>query len=873
MKNRYIYLLINLFLNLIIISNLYSQEIFNFNVSELEITQNGNLYKGVNGGEILTNDGVSITSENFEYNKLATSLIAYKNVQLKDSKKNIIIYADEILYIKSQEFIVAKGNVSLNDTATDTVINAGKISYSKNKEEIIASDKVEFIDSKKDIVIESEKITYLKKLSKIITEGITKGEIYSKYNFDTKDITFFKDEMILSSSDKTIIIDDEFTLFELSSFNFEIKNEFLKGTDIAVIHNSKVPLGESDKLYFKNGFFDLKNKNFKTGETKIELKKDIFDRSENDPRIYGVSSSQKNGITSVKKASFTSCKKNDDCPPWKLEASEIKHDKNKKQIIYDDAVLKVYDVPVFYFPKFFHPDPTVQRQSGFLIPKLNKSNILGSSLSIPYFHVISENKDFTFKPTIFSKSTTMFQNEFRQKNKSSSLIADFAIINNFESSITKQKKNVKHLFAKFSKNLQLDNFDKSELNLFIEKTNKDTYLKIFEDNISDSSIKPKNNDILNSGLDFNLENKKFLLSGGVDVFEDLTKLHSDRYQYVLPYFDFTRNLFNLNLGTVSLNSSGNNILDNTNNVKSKVINNIEFKMNDKILSSFGIKNNFNFYLKNLNSVGKNVGTYKSSPQIELQSLFEFNSELPLRKFSKINNETLIPRFSLRLNPGDMKNHSNADRKINMSNIFDINRLGLDDSFESGNSITVGIDYKKENKQNRGDNFEFKLASVFREDIEDNMPVQSSLNQKNSNLFGSFDYNKSNFLNLNYNFALDNKIEVFKYNSVGLGLSLNNFITEFNFIKERSNTGNSNIFENSTSYNFNSSNSLAFKTRRNREINLTEYYDLVYEYKNDCLTAGIKFNKTYYEDRDLKPTQNLMFTISFYPLTSIDQSLN
>ena len=65
--------------------------------------------------------------------------------------------------------------------------------------------------------------------------------------------------MILSSSDKTIIIDDEFTLFELSSFNFEIKNEFLKGTDIAVIHNSQVPLGESDKLYFKNGFFDLKN--------------------------------------------------------------------------------------------------------------------------------------------------------------------------------------------------------------------------------------------------------------------------------------------------------------------------------------------------------------------------------------------------------------------------------------------------------------------------------------------------------------------------------------------------------------------------------------------------------------------------------------
>ena len=873
MKNRYICLLFSVFLNLIVTSNLNSQEIFNFNVSELVITQNGNLYKGINGGEISTNDGVSIVSENFEYNKLATSLIAYKNVQLKDNKKNIVIYADEIMYIKNQELIVAKGNVKLNDIETDTVINAGKILYNKNKQKIIASDEVIIIDSKKDIIIESNKITYLKEINKITTEGITKGKIYSKYNFDSKNISFYKNEMILSSSDKTIIIDDKFTLFKLSSFNFEIKSEFLKGTDVAIIQNSQAPQGESDKLYFKSGFFDLKNKNFKTSEAKIKLKKNIFDKSENDPRIYGVSSSQKNGITSIKKASFTSCKKNDDCPPWKLEASEIKHDKNKKQIIYDDAVLKVYDVPVFYFPKFFHPDPTVERQSGFLLPNLNKSNILGSSLSTPYFHVISESKDLTIKPTIFSKRTSILQNEYRQKNKNSSFIADFAIVNDFKSSITQKKKSIKHLFAKFNKNLQLDNYNKSEFNLFIEKTNKDTYLKIFGDNLSNSALKPKNNDILNSGLDFTLENKKFLLSGGIDIYEDLTKLHNDRYQYVFPYFDFSKNFSNIKSGVISLNSSGNNILDNTNNIKSKVINNIDFKMNDKILSNFGIKNNFNFYFKNLNSVGKNVNTYKSSPQIELQSLFELNSELPLVKITEFYNQTLVPRLSLRLNPGDMKNHSTTDRKINMSNIFDINRLGLDDSLESGNSLTLGIDYKKVNKKKRGDNYEFKLASVFRGDVESNIPTQTSLNQKNSNLFGSFNYNKSNFLNLNYNFALNNKIEIFEYNSVGLGLSLNNFITEFNFINEKSNAGNSNIFENSTSYNIDNSNSLAFKTRRNREINLTEYYDLVYEYQNDCLTAGIKFNKTYYEDRDLKPTQNLMFTISFYPLTSIDQSLN
>ena len=520
MKNKNFFLFFAVLLNLIITSNLYSQEIFNFNVSELEITQNGNLYRGINGGEISTNDGVSIVSENFEYNKLATSLMAYKNVRLKDTNKNIIINADEILYIKNQELIVAKGNVKLKNIEKNTLIEAGKIIYNKDKQEIIASDKVKLTDSAKEIFIETTKIIYLTELNKIITEGKTKGRIYSKYNFETKNIIFYKDEMLLSSADKSFIIDDEFMLFQLGSFNFEIENEFLKGTDVTIIQNSKVPPGESDNLYFKNGFFDLKNKNFRTSEAKIKLKKNIFDKLENDPRIYGASSSQKNGITSIKKAVFTSCKKNDECPAWKLEASEIKHDKNKKKITYDNAVLKVYNIPVFYFPKFFHPDPTVERQSGFLLPRLNKSNILGSSLSVPYFHIISENKDLTIKPTIFSESINMLQSEFRQENESSSFIADIGIVNGFKSSITQKKKSINHLFAKFTKNLQLDNFDKSEISLFAEKTNKDTYLKIFGDNLSDSVIKPKNNDILNSGLDFALENKKFLLTGGIDIYED-----------------------------------------------------------------------------------------------------------------------------------------------------------------------------------------------------------------------------------------------------------------------------------------------------------------------------------------------------------------
>ena len=86
-------------------------------------------------------------------------------------------------------------------------------------------------------------------------------------------------------------------------------------------------------------------------------------------------------------------------------------------------------------------------------------------------------------------------------------------------------------------------------------------------------------------------------------------------------------------------------------------------------------------------------------------------------------------------------------------------------------------------------------------------------------------------------------------------------------------GNEDLIGNSTTYNFDDKNSLSFQTRKNRKLNLTEFYNLVYEYKNDCLTAGIKYNKTYYEDRDLKPTENLLFTITLFPLTTYEQKVD
>ena len=198
---------------------------------------------------------------------------------------------------------------------------------------------------------------------------------------------------------------------------------------------------------------------------------------------------------------------------------------------------------------------------------------------------------------------------------------------------------------------------------------------------------PANEEILKNDLKLNLENEIFL-SGGATIFENLKLKNSDRYQYILPYYNFKKSFdTDLEIVDISLNSSGSNNLNETNQIKSKIINDLSLNSSDYFTQN-GFKNNVNLYLKNLNTVGKNSSDYKSNPQIELVSNLEFRSTLPLIKKNEKFTNLIIPKLSLRYSPNDMKNYTNAEKIINVDNIFHANRLGLDDSFEAGKSLTL-----------------------------------------------------------------------------------------------------------------------------------------------------------------------------------------
>ncbi len=874
MKNKFLSFVIILFVSKLFFFSVNSAEQFNFDVTEIEILQNGDIIKGIKKGTINTTDGITITADTFIYEKLLNIVTAEGNVKIKDANKSLEIYSDNIIYDKNKEIITTNKN-SKAIYEIGKFIFADSFKLDRNKNILNANGNVKIEDTLNNHLITGNDITYFKDSEKIVTKGNTEAFLQSKYKITSEDIVYLIKENNLSSKKKTKIEDNNSQLYLTENFNYSINEEVFKGEKILIITNYNSP--KSDKLFFESAIINLSEQKYIAKDTEIKIHKGIFDNSENDPRLKGVSSISDRIITKVNKGVFTSCKINDDCPPWAIYANEIKHDKSKKQLVYKDAVLKIYDFPVLYFPKFFHPDPTVKRQSGILQPEINSSNTLGNSITLPYYKVISDNKDLTLTPTLFDGNTSMLTTEYRAINQNTKILADVGYVNKYKSTTTNEANSLSHYFLDIDRELDLDNYISGNLKLSLKKVSNDTYLKVFDQHLTKSSLRPNDFDNLNNSLKLFLNHEDFDFESGFQSFEDLQiENRSDRYQYNLPYYNYDR-LISQNYfeGNISFNSNGNNYLSNTNKLETNITNNFIYNSLDYI-SNFGLKNNFSLSLQNLNSIGKKTSQYKSNPQIELAGLFNIDFSMPFEKKNEKSENLLTPKMSFRFNPSDMKDYSSSDNKINVSNAFAINRLGLSDTLETGKSVTLGLDYKNEKKDdlNQINNyFELKLATVFRDKEEKFIPSKSTIHKKNSNLFGSINNKFSNNIDLGYNFSLDNDYKTFEYNDLNATFSVNNFITKFNFIEESGETGNTNILASSFEYNLNKKNSFKFQTRRNRKLNLTEYYDLVYEYKNDCLTAGIKYKKSYYADGDLQPTENLLFTISLFPLTTYEYKAN
>lgn len=101
-------------------------------------------------------------------------------------------------------------------------------------------------------------------------------------------------------------------------------------------------------------------------------------------------------------------------PLWEIRANRIIHDREARQIYFEGAQFRLAGVPLAYLPRFRMPDPTVDRQSGVLAPRIFTSTLLSTGIQTPYFLTFGPHADVVLTPWA-SDVTTTLEARYRQR--------------------------------------------------------------------------------------------------------------------------------------------------------------------------------------------------------------------------------------------------------------------------------------------------------------------------------------------------------------------------------------------------------------------------------------------------------------------------
>ena len=102
-------------------------------------------------------------------------------------------------------------------------------------------------------------------------------------------------------------------------------------------------------------------------------------------------------------------------PTYDIRASRIVEDKEHQLVYFENAVIRVKGVPVLFLPFFFTPDPTAERHSGFLPPRLSVDQRRGFSYEQPYYWAISPSQDLTASLQVNANVDPLLQLQYRQR--------------------------------------------------------------------------------------------------------------------------------------------------------------------------------------------------------------------------------------------------------------------------------------------------------------------------------------------------------------------------------------------------------------------------------------------------------------------------
>ncbi len=601
-----------------------------------------------------------------------------------------------------------------------------------------------------------------------------------------------------------------------------------------------------------------------TGDLKDGIIRDLRIRLSDNSRIAATGARRSGGIsTEMRNAVYSPCQdcadQTNDKPLWQLKAKKVVHDEKEQVIEYTDAYLELFGVPIAYIPFFYHPDPTVKRKSGFIAPSFGSSSALGPTIATPYFFDIAANKDLTITPTFTSKERVHLAAEYRDINPNIQLESNASITLDSNDDL------FGHIDTKYRKNVN----DVWRMGIDIQRAIDDTYMRRYK-----ISSRP---DMTTRAFGEAFKGRDYLKIDSY-YFQGLQETDDPgEIPIVLPMLDFSHISKPNRLGATNSITANALALTRTDGNDTKRLS-LGYGWHLPRIGSLGEVLDVNLSIRgdmyhvtnlvNSNGQGSNKGI---SGRIHPQA--SVNWGYPMSNSRGRVTQTLEPLASLIINPyggnsDDIPNEDSVDFEFDDTNVFSENRFTGLDRVEGGPRLGYGIKWGAYG-QNGGSSSLF-VGQSYRIKSDDTFGPGSGLEDNFSDIVSRINISPGKYFDLNYRTRLSHEDLSPSKNEVQLAAGPPALRATTNYV----------FFESQPNSEFGGRDELSgsIKSQLNRlwRSSLSGRYNLQDEgnlqaialnatFECECFTFSTTLKRDFFVDRDLKPSDTILFQLTFKTL--------
>lgn len=598
-----------------------------------------------------------------------------------------------------------------------------------------------------------------------------------------------------------------------------------------------------------------------------------------DSRLAAIRGTRTGGVvTTLDKAVFSPCDlcKEDPtrAPLWQVRAVRVTHDSERKEIEYQDAYMDFFGIPVFYTPYFSHPDPSVKRRSGILTPSYGSDSDFGYVLKVPYFWEISPSEDVTVTPHLMTDQASVLAANYRRRFTNAEVEVD-------ASGTPSEREDSEgnrvggtdfrgHIFAKGT----MHHSPIWRSSFQIQNASDDTYLRRYK------FPQPERETLTTK---FNTEGFKGRNYAQVSAYSFQGLRETDdpgSSPLVLPFAEY--NFVSDPAGNGSYLTADASLLAIT---------------RDQGTDSRRLAFNGGWHLPYTASTGE-IYTLSASLRTDLYSVNDVETapgltengfagrvmpqlmaqwQYPFVRGDDNGTQVVEPVAAVVVapnggNPDKIPNEDSLDVEFDDTNLFDSNRFTGVDRFESGTRFVYGLNWGY--YANNGGVVEAFAGQSHRLRAEPGFSESSGLRDKTSDIVGRLRFSPGQWVDLLYRFRFDPEEQAARRHQLSFSAGPSRFKLGVNYLF---------LDETSTTSEFTDREELILSF----SAQLTKYWSAsgyIHEdlapnggtiseglglvYTDECFTFRVQGLRTFTSDRDLQPTDSLMFILTFKHLGEI-----